>query len=73
MYILCLTNKRFQSENHKHYNWQLVNDIKGLSKDDSSSQIDPETNELKWVNHFSNLHSSIDEFTKHARTANYTY
>ena len=39
--------------------------IKGLSKDDSSSQIDPET----WVNHFSNLHPSINEFTKHALTA----
>ena len=47
--------EKLQSENPKHY-WQLVNDIKGLSKNDSSSQIDSET----WVNHFRNLHSSID-------------
>ena len=38
--------EKLQSENPKHY-WQLVNDIKGLSKNDSSSQIDSET----WVHH----------------------
>ena len=42
-------------DNPKQY-WKLINDIRDVQRDDSTSHIDAEI----WVEHFRNLHSKSD-------------